>query len=174
MTAIIATVVVSMVISYFSTFCYAVGMTQQDIKAEVIAAMKAKDPVRLSVMRAISAACTNELVSKERGPDGVLSEDEVMSIISRSAKQHKDSIEQFKSGGREDLVASEQAELDILTSLLPVQMSREEIETLVKAKIAEQGVTAEQKNQFMGGLMKELKGRADGTVVKEIVDASFA
>ena len=136
--------------------------------------MKAKDPVRLAVMRALSAACTNELVAKQRGPDGVLTEEEVMGLISRSAKQHKDSIEQFRAGGREDLVASEQAELDILTSLLPAQMSREEIESLVKAKIAEQGVTAEQKNQFMGGLMKELKGRADGALVKEVVDASFA
>ena len=119
-------------------------MTQQDIKAEVIKAMKAKDAVRLSVMRALSAAVTNELVSKQRGPDGQLTEDEVMSLISRSAKQHKDSIEQFKAGNREDLVASEQAELDILTSLLPAQMSREEIEALVKSKIAGEGITADQ------------------------------
>ena len=149
-------------------------MTQQEIKAEIIVAMKAKDAVRLSVMRALSAAITNDLVSKERGPDGQLTEDEVMTLISRSAKQHKDSIEQFRAGGREDLVASEQAELDILMSLLPAQMSREEIVALVTSKIAEQGVTAEQKNQFMGGLMKELKGKADGAVVKEVVDAAFA
>jgi len=149
-------------------------MTQQDIKAEVIAAMKAKNPVRLSVMRAISAACTNELVSRERGPDGALSEEEVMEIISRSAKQHKDSISQFKAGGREDLVASEQAELDILVSLLPAQMSREEIEAAVKAKIIEIGADKSKANQLIGMLMKDLKGKADGTVVKEIVDATFA
>lgn len=149
-------------------------MTQQDIKAEVIAAMKAKDAVRLSVMRALSAAVTNELVSKQRGPDGQLTEDEVMSLISRSAKQHKDSIEQFRAGNREDLVASEQAELDILNSLLPAQMSREEIEALVKNKIAAEGITADKKNMLMGSLMKELKGKADGTVVKDVVDASFA
>ncbi len=149
-------------------------MTQQDIKAEVIKAMKAKDAVRLSVMRALSASITNELVSKQRGPDGQLTEDEVMSLISRSAKQHKDSIEQFRAGNREDLVASEQAELDILTSLLPAQMSREEIEKLVNEKIAAEGITADKKNMLMGALMKELKGKADGTVVKEVVEASFA
>lgn len=149
-------------------------MTQQDIKAEVIAAMKAKNPVRLAVMRALSAACTNELVSRERGPDGALSEEEVMAIISRSAKQHKDSIEQFAAGGRQDLVASEQAELDILISLLPQQMSREEIEAAVRAKIAETGADKSKANQVMGMLMKELKGKADGTLVKEVVDASFA
>jgi len=136
--------------------------------------MKAKNPVRLSVMRAISAACTNELVSRERGPDGALSEEEVMEIISRSAKQHKDSISQFKAGGREDLVASEQAELDILVSLLPAQMSREEIEAAVKAKIIEIGADKSKANQLIGMLMKDLKGKADGTVVKEIVDATFA
>ncbi|MES2006850.1 MAG: GatB/YqeY domain-containing protein [Patescibacteria group bacterium] len=149
-------------------------MTQQEIKAEIIVAMKAKDAVKLSVMRALSAAITNDLVSKERGPDGQLTEDEVMTLISRSAKQHKDSIDQFRAGGREDLVATEQAELDILTSLLPAQMSREEIVALITSKIAEQGITADQKNQFMGGLMKELKGKADGSVVKEVVDAAFA
>ena len=136
--------------------------------------MKAKDAVRLSVMRALSAAITNELVSKQRGPSGELTEEEVMSLISRSAKQHKDSIEQFTAGGRQDLVATEQAELDILNSLLPAQMSREEIETLVKNKIAAEGITADKKNMLMGALMKELKGKADGMVVKEVVDASFA
>lgn len=149
-------------------------MTQADIKAEVIAAMKAKEPVRLAVMRAISAACTNELVAKQRGPDGALSEDEIMDIISRSAKQHKDSIAQFKAGGREDLVASEQAELDVLTSLLPAQLSREEIVAAVDAKAAEMGVTDKTKaNMLIGALMKDLKGRADGTVVKEVIDAKF-
>ncbi len=149
-------------------------MTQQDIKAEVIAAMKAKDPVKLSVMRALSAACINELVSKERGPDGALTEDEVMSLISRSAKQHKDSIEQFRAGGREDLVGSEQAELNILIALLPVQMTREEIEVAVKAKIAETGMDKSKANQLMGMIMKDLKGKADGTIVKEVVEACFA
>lgn len=150
-------------------------MTQQDIKAEVIAAMKAKDQVKLAVMRALSAAVTNELVAKQRGPDGQLTEDEVMSLIMRSAKQHKDSIEQFTAGGREDLVASEQAELNILMSLLPAQMSREEIVAAVDAKAVELGVTDKTKaNMLMGILMKELKGKADGTVVKEVVDSKFA
>lgn len=149
-------------------------MKQADIKAEVIAAMKAKDQVRLAVMRALSAAATNESVNLGRGPTGELTEEEVMTLVSRSAKQHKDSIEQFRAGGREDLVASEQAELDILISLLPAQMSREEIEALVKNKIAAEGITADKKNMLMGSLMKELKGKADGTLVKEVVDASFA
>ncbi len=149
-------------------------MKQADIKAEIIAAMKAKDQVRLAVMRALSAAATNESVTKGRGPTGELTEEEILTLISRSAKQHKDSIEQFRAGGREDLVATEQAELDILNSLLPAQMSREEIEAIVKQKIATESITADKKNMLMGSLMKELKGKADGNVVKEVVDASFA
>lgn len=150
-------------------------MTHADIKAEIIAAMKAKDQVKLAVMRAISAAATNESVNLGRGPDGQLTEEEVMGLVIRSAKQHKDSIEQFKAGGREDLVASEQAELDILMALLPAQMSREEIVAAVEAKAAELGVTDKTKaNMLMGVLMKELKGKADGTIVKEVVDSKFA
>lgn len=150
-------------------------MTHADIKAEIIAAMKAKDQVKLAVMRAISAAATNESVNLGRGPDGQLTEEEVMGLIIRSAKQHKDSIEQFKAGGREDLVASEQAELDILMALLPAQMSREEIVAAVEAKAAELGITDKTKaNMLMGVLMKELKGKADGTIVKEVVDSKFA
>lgn len=164
-----------MVISYFSTFCYYKRMTQQDIKAEVIKAMKAKEPIKLAVMRAISASITNELVAEQRGPDGTLTEEEIMDIISRSAKQHKDSIAQFTAGGREDLVASEQAELDVLTALLPAQMSREEIVAAVDAKAAEMGVTDKAKaNMLMGAVMKDLKGKADGTVVKEVIDGKFA
>ena len=150
-------------------------MTQQDIKAAMIAAMKAKEPVKLAVMRGLIAACTNELVAKGRGPDGVLTEDEVLSVIVRASKQRKDSIEQFAAGGRPELAASEQAELDVLTSLLPAQMSKADVEAAAKAKAAEMGITNKTgANQLMGALMKDLKGKADGTMVKEVIDSLFA
>ena len=141
----------------------------------MIAAMKAKEPVKLVVMRGLIAACTNELVSKGRGPDGVLTEDEVLSVIVRASKQRKDSIEQFTAGGRPELAASEQAELDVLTSLLPAQMSKTDVEAAAKAKATEMGITDKTgANQLMGALMKDLKGKADGTMVKEVVDGLFA
>lgn len=149
-------------------------MTQDQLKEEIKNAMRAKDATRLSVMRNLSAAITNELVAKGGKPTDVMDEAGIQALISRASKQRKDSIEQFTSGGRQDLVASEQAELDILMSLLPTQMSREEIETAVKAKIAAEGITADKKNMLMGALMKELKGKADGTLVKEVVDSVFA
>jgi len=157
-------------------------MTQQDIKAAMIAAMKAKEPVKLSVMRGLIAACTNELVSKGRGPEGVLTEDEVLSVIVRASKQRKDSIEQFEAGGRPELAEAEKAELAVLTALLPAQMGKTEVESAAKAKAAELGIDLSTPleagktgaNQLMGALMKDLKGKADGTMVKEVVDSLFA
>ena len=150
-------------------------MTQQDIKAAMIAAMKAKEPVKLAVMRGLIAACTNELVSKGRGPDGVLTEDEVLSVIVRASKQRKDSIEQFEAGGRPELAEGEKAELEVLAALLPAQMGKTEVEAAAKAKAAEMGITDKTgANQLMGALMKDLKGKADGTMVKEVVDGLFA
>jgi hypothetical protein len=150
-------------------------MTQQDIKAAMIAAMKAKEPVKLAVMRGLIVACTNELVSKGRGPDGVLTEDEVLSVIVRASKQRKDSIEQFEAGGRPELAESEKAELDVLTALLPAQMSKTDVEAAAKAKAADMGIADKTgANQLMGALMKDLKGKADGTMVKEVVDGLFA
>lgn len=135
-------------------------------------AMKARDEVRLSVLRGLLAACTNELVAKGKKPTDELSEDDVMALIRRGAKQRKDSIEQFQKGGRPDLAEKEKAELAILEGMLPAQMSREEIEAAAKAKAAELDISEKSKsNQLMGALMKDLKGKADGGLVKEVVDS---
>ena len=147
---------------------------QADIKAQMIEAMKAKDATRLSVIRGLMSAFTNEAVAKGKTPQDELSDEEAMAVISRAVKQRKDSIEQFEKGGRPELAQDEKAELALLQAYLPAQMSREEIFQHVQNKAAELNVTAEQKNQFMGALMKELKGKADGTVVKEAVDSLFA
>lgn len=147
-------------------------MLQENIKSSIKDAMMAKDSVRLETLRAMSAAFMNELVSKGKKPQDVLSDEEVIAVITRLAKQRKDSIEQFKKGGREDLVAEESAQLAILETYLPKLMSREEIEKIVKSKIAEAGeIDKTKKGMFMATIMKDLKGKADGALVKEIVDA---
>lgn len=136
--------------------------------------MRAKDAVRLSVLRGISAAFTNELVAKGRKPDEELSDDDAMTVIMREAKKRKDSIEQFSAAGRTDLSESEQAELAIIEGYLPAQMTREEIETAVKAKKESLGITdPAQKGQFVGMVMKDLKGKADGKIVQEVVNSMF-
>ena len=136
--------------------------------------MRAKDATKLAVIRGLLTAVTNDLVSKERGPDGTLSDDELMTIIMRAAKQRKDSIQQFEAGGRPELAEGEKAELAVLETMLPAQMSREEIVAAATAKAAQMGVTDKTKaNMLMGSLMKDLKGKADGTAVKEVVDGLF-
>jgi uncharacterized protein YqeY len=150
-------------------------MTQAELKETMKGAMRAKDSVRLGVIRGLMAAATNEAVVKGKGPDGILDESEMLAVITRAAKQRKDSIEQFEKGGRPELAEGEKAELSIIMTMLPAQMSREEIEAAAKAKAAEMGVTDKTSaNKLMGALMKDLKGRADGNDVKEVVDNLFS
>ncbi|MDO8424164.1 MAG: GatB/YqeY domain-containing protein, partial [bacterium] len=144
----------------------------QDLKVQMIGAMKAKDAVRLNVIRGLLAAFTNEAVAKKRKPDEALSDEEALSVISRAVKQRKDSIEQYEKGGRQDLADAEKAELEILQAYLPAQMSKEEIFAYVKSKSA--GVEKDKANQFMGMIMKELKGKADGMMVKDAIDSLWA
>ncbi len=91
---------------------------------------------------------------------------EAIAVITRLSKQRKDSIEQFKKGGREDLVAKEQAELSILETYLPKLMDAGEVKKIAEAKKTELGITdPAKKGMLMSALMKDLKGKADGSVV---------
>jgi len=139
------------------------------IKNDIKEAMRARDSLRLDTLRGLLAAFTNELVKKAGAAS--LSDDEVIAVIRRAVKQRRDSIEQFEKGGRKDLADKEKAELTILESYLPKLMSREEIEKFVKGKIAG-GMTFDKAkaNQFMGAIMKELKGKADGADVKAVIE----
>lgn len=148
---------------------------QNQIKDQMKEAMIAKDSVRVTTLRGIMASFINDLVAKKRKPTEELSDEEVTDIIRRGVKQRKDSIEQFRKGGREDLAEGEIAELAILEAYLPTQMTREEIKVVVDAKKTEMGVTDKsQMGQFMGAVMKELKGNADGGDVKAVIEESFA
>jgi uncharacterized protein YqeY len=150
-------------------------MTQQDLREAMKDAMRAKDPVKLAVIRGLLTALTNESITKGKGPEGVLTEEEVLTVIARAAKQRKDAMEQFIAGGRADLAQNEKAELEILSTMLPAQMSEDEVRAAAQAKATEMGVTDKSgANQLMGALMKDLKGKADGTLVKTVVDSLFA
>lgn len=146
----------------------------KNIHSKIKDAMIAKDAVRLTVLRGLISAFTNELVAKGKKPQDELTDDEVLAVIKRGVKQRKDSIEQFTKGNRMDLVTSEEAELKILDTFLPKMMSREEIKKVAEAKKAELGVTDKAgMGKFMGALMKEFKGMADGNDVKEVVEEMF-
>ncbi len=149
-------------------------MLHEQIKNGIKEAMMAKDVVRLETYRGMLASFTNELVSKNRKPNEILTDEEAIAVISRLSKQRKDSIEQFRKGNREDLVKKEQAELAILETYLPKLMDKSEVEKMARAKKDELGITdIAKKGMLMSALMKDLKGKADGMMVKEIVDSLF-
>jgi uncharacterized protein len=144
---------------------------QDKIQEQIKEALRAKDQVRLTTLRGMLAAFVNELVTLKRKPTEKLSDGEVVAIIRRLVKQRKDSIEQFKKGGREDLVKNEEAELKVLEEFLPAQMSEEKIREIVIKKKEEMGEVDKTKmGQFMGAVMKECKGEADGALVKKVVE----
>jgi len=147
---------------------------QEKIKADMVQAMRNKDSIRVNVMRGIMSSFTNELVSKKKKPDEVLTDDEALAVILRAIKQRKDSIEQFKNGGRTDLVVSEETELRMIEEYSPKFMSVDEITKVAKKRKEEMGVIDKTKlGSFMGVLMKELKGKADGADVKSVVESLF-
>ena len=147
----------------------------EQIRGEVKEAMKAKDAVRLSVVRNMISAFTNELVATGKTPQDMLDDAGVLKVIKRLSNQRKDSIQQFIGGGRPELAESEEAELAILEKYLPTLMSRGEIMVVALAKKETLGVTDKSKaGQLTGAIMKDLAGKADGGDVKAVVDELFA
>ena len=147
---------------------------QQQIKNQIKEAMMAKDTVRLTVLRGLSSVITNDLVEKGRTPQGELTDDEVLTLIRRQVKQRKDAIEQFIAGGRDDLAENEKSELAILEVYLPQMMSEDEVKKIVESKKSELNISdVKDKGRLMSEIMKDLKGKADGLIVKNIVDSLF-
>jgi uncharacterized protein YqeY len=129
-------------------------------------AMRQRDERRKSTIRLVRAAITNAEI--ERGEE--LGDDEVLAIIARQAKQRRESVTEFAKAGRQDLVDQEEEELQILLSYLPAQMSRDEIEVAARQFIAEVGATSRaQMGEVMRRLMSQLKGKADGSLVNQVV-----
>lgn len=149
--------------------------THQTLKAGIPDAMRAKDEVRLRTLRSLVAMMTNEVVAKKRRPDEFLTDDEALAVLKRAANQRRDSIEQFEAAGRDELAVPEKEELAVIESFLPEQMSTDEIEAVVRAKMAELGITEKKDaGRLTGAVMQELKGRADGAAAKAVVDSLLA
>jgi hypothetical protein len=137
------------------------------ISNDIAAAMKAKDPARLSALRMLKAAVMNKGVEKNRDLD----DGEVLQVIASLVKQRRDSIEQFANAGRTDLVDKETAELAVLNQYLPAAATADEIEAAVAAAIAETGAASpKDMGKVMKAVMPKLAGKnADGRAVNEIV-----
>lgn len=144
------------------------------IKADMIAAMKAKDDIRVQTLRGCMAAFTNELVAKGKKPTDEVDDAMAVTVLKRLVKQRRDSADQFERGGRPELAQKELAEQRIIEGYLPRTVSREEIEKVARSKMTEMGATdAKAMGKLMGAVMKEFGGNADGNDVKEVVSALF-
>jgi len=147
----------------------------ETLKQSIPDALRAHDETRLRTLRSLVTAMTNEVVAKKRKPNEYLNDDEAIAVLKRAASQRKDSIEQFEKASRNDLAEPEKAELAIIESYLPAQMNREEIEKIARAKMTELGVSSKaDMGKFIGTVMKECGGRADGGEVKAVVDNLLA
>ncbi len=136
------------------------------ISNDLIAAQKARDEVKVSTLRMLSAAFKNAEIAK----GGDLTDEEVVEQIAKSAKQHKESIDAYGRGGRNDLVEKEKAELAVLSKYLPEQMSEENLAQIVDEVIATLGASGPgDTGRVTGTVMAKVKGQADGNAVSAIV-----
>ncbi len=157
-------------------------MLKEKINQDFKEAFKAKEELKVSVLRMLSSAIKNKEVEKrtklaksgtaetDLEKESQLTDEEVLAVILSEAKRRKDSIAQFEQGGRPELAAAEQSELKILEAYLPEQMGEEEVRKLIKEEIGESGaMSAADIGKVMKVLMPRVKGKADGGMVNKIV-----
>lgn len=134
-------------------------------------AMRAGDKARLEVVRGLKS----DIKYKEIELKHPLSEEDVVAVLSSAAKKRRDSIEQFRAGGREDLASKETAELEIISHYLPQQLSDEELAAFVTEAIQSSGASSPgDLGKVMKEVMPKVKGRADGNRLREIIAARLA
>jgi uncharacterized protein YqeY len=136
------------------------------LMADLREAMKSGDKTRLSVLRMIRARVQNAEIAQQKN----LEDPDVIGLIAKEAKEHRESIEEFKKGERQDLVDKEEAELAIVLEYLPQQISRDEIAAAARQIIEEVGASGPgDKGKVMQKLMPQLKGKAEGRDINEVV-----
>jgi len=139
---------------------------QQKLTDDLKQAMRSGDTVKRSVIRLVMAAIKNAEIARQKA----LEDPDVLGVIAKEIRQRKESIEAFKLGKRQDLVAQEEAEMAILQEYLPQQMTREEIIAEARRVIDEVGAQgAKDKGKVMPKLIAQLKGRADGREINAVV-----
>lgn len=142
------------------------------IMNEIKEAMRSKDSVKLGTLRFLQAAIKNREIEMRPTP---ITDDEVMSVIKKLVKQRKESIEQYKAGNRQDLVDQEAAELKILETYLPSQMTKEQVEKLVvEVMTALNAKTIKDMGTVMKEVLAKSGGAADNKLVSELVRAKLS
>ncbi|HOO59239.1 MAG TPA: GatB/YqeY domain-containing protein [Candidatus Mcinerneyibacteriales bacterium] len=144
---------------------------EERLKTDLTRAMKEKDEVKTSTLRMLISDIRYAQIEK-RAP---LTDEDIQAVISKSVKKHQDSIEMYSNGGRDDLAQREEAEIEILKSYLPRQLSRSEIAQLVEEAIMQTGASSRKEmGKVMQALMPQVKGKADGKLVSSVVQEKLA
>ena len=140
--------------------------TLQQMKADMKAAMKAREKEKLQTIRTLLSSLKNARIDK--GED--LDEDDIVSVLSTEAKKRREAAEAYSEGGRAELAEKEEAELEVIEEYLPPQMTDDEAEALVDEAIETTGASSKaDMGKVMGFVMPKVKGRYDGSKVKDIV-----
>jgi uncharacterized protein len=142
---------------------------KQQLKEELKQSMLAKDALKTSTLRLLLSSINYAEIQKG-GAGYEATDEDVLAVIQREAKQRRDSIESYEANDRQELADKEKLELEILTEYLPKQLSDDEIKTFVTEAISQTGATGMQDiGKIMGALMPKVKGKADGNLVNKIV-----
>ena len=139
---------------------------KEKLQSDLLESMRSKNAGRLSTLRLLKASIQNAEIAKGEP----LEDDEVLAVLSREAKQRRESISEFRKGNRTDLVEKEEAELATIVEYMPQQMSRDEIIAAAQGVIAEVGAQGpSDMGKVMGKLMPQLREKADGKEVSDVV-----
>jgi uncharacterized protein len=141
-------------------------MILEDIKKQIIEAMKAKNESRVSALKMLSSAMSYEKINLQHD----LTEDEELAVVKKEVKKRTDSIEAYKKANRSELVENEEKELKILMEFMPEQMSDEDLEKIVESVISELNASVADKGRVIGESMKRSEGKADGGRIAKIVN----
>ncbi|MCL2475423.1 MAG: GatB/YqeY domain-containing protein [Chloroflexi bacterium] len=129
-------------------------------------AMKNGDKAAVMLIRSLRAAIKNAEIEKQK----TFTDEDIYPVIAKAIKQRKESVEMFKAGGRQDLVDNEENEIALLQKYLPAQMSKEEVIVVISRIIATSGAQSiKDKGKVMPQAIAELKGKADGTLINQVV-----
>ena len=147
-------------------------MSLKEILAEDLkSAMKDKDTVRKNTVQMVRAA----VLQFEKDKKITLDDEGVLEVIAKQLKQRKDSLPDYEKSGRDDLIAELKAEIDVLMKYLPEQLTKEELEVIVKEAIVETGASSiKDMGKIMATVMPKTKGRADGKMINEIAKAMLS
>ncbi len=149
-------------------------MNKQKLQEELKQSMLARDELKTSVLRMLISA-VNYYEIQKGGAGYEASEEDILTVLQKEAKQRNDSIEQFRNANRLELAEKEEKELQILKNYLPVQLSEEEIKVLVEEAVKQTGaLSIQDMGKVMGYLSPKIKGKADGGTVSRFVKESLS